>query len=170
MLRRKRHLIVPIRDRRQHRRIMTLKNFAKAMLVAIAAFVAVTIYSETRAPRPGDYGRLYSRELPKSVESKPMERVVEAAVPAGGAVASHDDGVVVSNDQTHADPMLVEPLARAQWLGIEGNPAPVASPPARTMTSARIEHGRITISGGPEGVTIVRSERSQPLLRGGFGR
>ncbi|HET8797412.1 MAG TPA: hypothetical protein VFO89_06985, partial [Thermoanaerobaculia bacterium] len=95
---------------------MTLKNFRNAMLVAIAAFVAVTIYSETRAPRPGGYGRLYSRELPPRIEAKPMERVVEAAV-------TGRDAVVRVDDQTHADPMLVEPLAREQWLGVEENPA-----------------------------------------------
>ncbi|HEX2834506.1 MAG TPA: hypothetical protein VHW00_15955 [Thermoanaerobaculia bacterium] len=156
---RKRDLIVPIRDRRQRRRIVTLKNFRNVMIAAAAIFLAVTIYSETRGPKTGDYGRLYSNEMPAKVEPKPLEVVTEAASTA-------------VPDATHADPTLVEPMARAQWLNGEEQATATLIAPAST-TNVRIDPragGDVTIVGGPDGVTVVRGERRRPMLKGGFGR
>lgn len=137
---------------------MTLKNFRNVMIAAAVIFLAVTIYSETRGPKAGDYGRLYSNEMPK-VEPKPVEVVTESA---SATVA----------DATHADPMLVEPLGRAQWLNGEEQTTATLIAPAST-TNVRIDPkagGDVTIVGGPEGVTVVRGERRRQMLKGGFGR
>src|SRR5829696_2558563 len=96
-------LIVPIHDRRKRKRILTLKNFGIFMAVLVVAFIAISIRSELRGLAPGDYGRLFRREVPPPVEAKPME-VVREEEPAA------------VDDQSHADPMLVQPMARAQWL------------------------------------------------------
>ena len=152
MLRRRPDLIVPIRDRRQHKRYLTLKNFGVAVAVLALLFIAITIRSEMRGRTPGEFGGLFSRELP-AVEQKPVEVVQEAPPPV--------------DDATHADPLLVEPAARAQWL--EGETATVAAVP--TQQPVRSSASEVSIVGGPEGVTVVRREaRPKPVLSGGFGR
>jgi hypothetical protein len=152
MFRRSPDLIVPIRDRRQHRRILTLKNFGWFVLVCAIAFAGISIHSEMRGLGPSG-GRLLQKEIPP-VEQKPMEVVREetSAVP----------------EQSHADPTLVEPMTRAQWLQDETAPAAVVSAP----DVARFGESRseVAIVGGSEGVAIVKKERRQPVLSGGFGR
>jgi len=133
---------------------VTLRNFRNVAIVAMAVFLAITIYSETRGHRTGDYGRLYSSELPARVDPKPVEVVTEATA---------------VDEQTHADPMLVAPMARAQWLQGEET-ATVAVAAAPTVVSTAEAKGDVTIVGGPEGVSVVRAERRRPLLTGGFGR
>lgn len=154
MLHRRPDLIVPIRDRRQHKRILTLKNFGIFVVVALIAFVAISTRSELRGNGDrGDYGGLLSRELPKPVEPKPMEVV-------------HEAQPVV--EQTHADPMLVEPMTRAQWLQDQtATVVPVTT--ANASTIARGD-GDVTIVGDSSGVTIIRRERHKPVLSGGFGK
>jgi hypothetical protein len=156
MLRRRPDLIVPIRDRRQRRRYLTLKNFGWTMLVLTVLFIGITIRSEMRGRTPGEFGRLFQREVDLKIEQKPVEVVREAPLPV--------------DDSTHADPMLVEPAARAQWL--QGDTAATATvvtvapiPPVRSSAS------EVAIVGGPEGVAVVRKEaRPKPVLSGGFGR
>ena len=159
MLRRHPDLIVPIRDRRQRRRYLTLKNFGIATAVLVVAFIIVSVRSEMRGRFEGDYGRLVQREIPSPVERKPVEVVQEAPAPVA--------------DATHADPMLIEPAARAQWL--EGDPtattttiAPASMPV--TVASVRGGSGELVVVGGPDGVSVVRTERRRPVLSGGFGR
>src|SRR5215210_2323531 len=150
-------LIVPIHDRRKRKRILTLKNFGIFMAVLVVAFIAISIRSELRGLAPGDYGRLFRREVPPPVEAKPMEIVREEEPPA-------------VDDQSHADPMLVEPMARAQWLvdDTATTTAPVTTP---VVTSASMRgEADVAIVGGSEGVTVVRKERRKPVLSGGFGR
>jgi hypothetical protein len=159
-MRRKQPLIVPIRDRRQRRRYLTLRNFRNVLIVATVLFLAVTIYSELRGPRSGDYGRLYSSELPPVPTPKPMS-VVREAVPH------------TVEDHTHADPTLVEPMAREQWLHTEASatttvPA-VTGAPIVTVQTPRAGDD-VTISGGPEGLVITRGQRRREVLAGGFGR
>jgi len=152
MFRSRPNLIVPIRDRRQRRRYLTLKNVGWLMLAAVIVFVVISIRSEMRG-RPSDsYGRLVQKELPR-VEQRRVEVVEEAPL--------------TIDELTHADPTLLVPAARAQWLE---SPAPRPAPPANV--TAAISHGRrgdLTIVGGPEGVSIVREERPKPVLSGGFG-
>lgn len=148
-------LIVPIRDRRQRKRILTLKNFGIFMAVLAVAFVAISIRSEMRGLTPNDYGRLFRSEVPPPVEPKPMETVQEA--PA-------------VTDQTHADPTLVEPMARSQWLVDDTTTtAPVEPQPVVSAAAVRGD-GDVAIVGGTDGVTVVRRERRRPVLSGGFGR
>jgi hypothetical protein len=147
-------LIVPVRDRRRRKRILTLKNFGIVMAVLLIAFVAISIRSEMRGLKPGDYGRLFGREVPP-IEPKPME-VVREEPPS---VA----------DQTQADPTLVEPMARSQWLVDDATTATTAVTPVVTAASVRGESD-LAIVGGSEGVTVVRTERRKPVLSGGFGR
>lgn len=166
-MRRRPDLIVPIHDRRKRRRILTLRNFRNAAIAAVVLFIAMTIYFDYRGPRSGEYGRLFSSELPPRVEARPIE-VVKEAVPAP------------VDDQTHADPTLVQPLAREQWLrGDEPATATAAAiattsmvpPPAPAPVEAATTTGEnVTIVGGPEGVSIVRAPRRRAVLSGGFGR
>jgi hypothetical protein len=60
---RKPDLIVPIRDRRQSKRYLTLKNFGIVVGVLVVIFVGISIRSEMRGTSV-DYGRLMQRELP----------------------------------------------------------------------------------------------------------
>jgi hypothetical protein len=157
MLRRRPDLIVPIRDRRQHRRYLTLKHFAVFVAVATVLFIIITVRSEMRGRMPGEFGRLFQHEVAADVEQKPVEVVREA--PA-------------VEDATHADPMLIQPAARAQWL--QGDPtattvAPV--PPTAPPPVIRSSASEVAVVGGPDGVSIVRKEaRPKPVLSGGFGR
>jgi len=147
-------LIVPIRDRRQGKRYLTLKNFGYAVLAAVVIFVGISIRSEMRGTGPANYGRLVDREMPK-VEQKSMEVVRETPT--------------VDTEQTHADPMLIEPMAREQWLHDQAA-APVVDVPPRAAASMATGATDVVIVGGPEGVKIVQRERRKPTLTGGFGR
>jgi hypothetical protein len=157
-------LIVPIRDRRQRRRILTLKNFRNAFLVALALFAGLTITAHVRNRNaPADeYGRLYGKQIPRAeIAPKPVEIIHESQIA----------------DADAADPMLVQAQARAQLLQADSN-VPTAPPPLTTagaMTAtpaakraAGDEH--VTIVGGPEGVTLVKKSTDRPELGGGFGR
>ena len=153
-------LIVPIRDRRQHRRILTLRNAAISFAVLVMVFIGISVRSEMEPEHRDAFGRLLQRELP-DVDSKPVEVVTEA---------------VPVDDHTAADPMLVAPAAREQWLHDSSNTAsavgaiePIAAPPI-TLSRAREAGTGVAIVGGPEGVTVVEQKRKQPLLTGGFGR
>jgi hypothetical protein len=148
-------LIVPIRDRRQRKRYLTLKNFGWASLAAFVLFVGISIHSEMRGLGPASYGRLVERELPK-IEQKPVEVVREAPV--------------VNTEATHADPFLTEPAAREQWLRAEPVTPAEITVPHRAAAAVASGETEVAIVGGPEGVKIVQQERRRPVLTGGFGR
>ena len=135
---------------------MTLKNFAIFTGVLLVAFVAISTYSEMRSFAPGDYGRLFGREVPPPVEPKPVEVVHEAPPPV--------------DDTTHADPMLVEPMERAQWLVDDPTATTTMTTPVVVSSASARGDADVTIVGGTEGVTIVQRERRKPVLSGGFGR
>ena len=104
-MRKRPDLVVPIRDRRQRKRILTLKNFAKAMLAAAILLAALIVQSDLRHPANDTYGRLFGKQVSGHTEvTQPKYDIVrEAPVP----------------DQTSADPTLVGPAARAQYLGVD---------------------------------------------------
>jgi hypothetical protein len=162
MFRRRRpDLIVPIRDRRQHKRYLTLKNFRNVGIALLVLFIGVSIRSELRGTDgSASYGRLLERELPPVVEQKPVEVVQEQAPPA-------------VDDTTHADPMLVAPMVREQWLRADtttdGGVTNV-QPMPRAEASVASGETHVAIVGGRGGVTVVRQERRKPVLTGGFGR
>jgi hypothetical protein len=156
-------LIVPVRDRRQHKRYLTLRNFRNVSIIFVLLFVGITIRSELRGPGTSNFGRLYERELPPPPAVKPMEVVQETpqAVP----------------DQAHADPMLVEPLVREQWLHGDPYAPPTSSATMipvdandRAQTAVATGETRVAIVGGAEGVAIVQQQKRRPVLGGGFGR
>lgn len=147
-------LIVPIRDRRQHKRYLTLRNLAIGSAVAFVAFIAVSIYSEVRRPAPNDYGRL-ARKLP---DPPAATRNVE--------VVRETSSIT---DQSAADPTLVQPMARAQWLGEETTSAGVIDPAPASVSTFQ-PGDDVVVVGGPEGVTLVKQKRRKPVLSGGFGR
>lgn len=158
MHKRRPDLIVPIRDRRQRKRYLTLRNARNVFIGLAVLFIAITIRSEMQPRHADSFGRLLDRQLPK-VESQPVEVVKEAPPPI--------------TDQSAPDPMLVAPVAREQWLhddtattaaaAIEPIPVPVTITP-------RAGRSDIAIVGGPEGIAVVRGEQRRPLLKGGFGR
>ncbi len=149
-------LIVPIRDRRQRKRYLTIRNFGYSLIAALVLFLGITIRSEMRGAGPSSYGRLLERELPQ-VEQKPVEVVREAPT--------------VATEQTHADPTLIEPMTREQWLRADTTMTPVSVDFSQRAVAA-VATGRteVAIVGGPEGVQIVQRERRKPVLSGGFGR
>jgi hypothetical protein len=151
-------LIVPIRDRRQSKRYLTLRNFGYALIAAVVIFIGITIRSEMRGSGPTTYGRLVERELPQAEHKpKPLEVVREAPM--------------VASEQTHADPTLTEPMVREQWLRDQTATAPVVvDVPHRAAAALATGETDVAIVGGPEGVKIVQRERRKPTLSGGFGR
>jgi hypothetical protein len=66
--------------------------------------------------------------------------------------------------------MLVEPLNREQWLHDNPQPPAYNSAAAAQVVGPSEGDSRVTIVGGPEGVTVVRETRRKPVLSGGFGR
>lgn len=148
-------LIVPIKDRRQRKRYVTLKNFGYVLIAALVVFLGITIRSEMRGTAPANYGRLVERELPR-VEQKPTEVVSEAPI--------------VDSEQTHADPMLVAPMAREQWLRAQSTETTAVAVPPRAAAAMATGETDLVVVGGPEGVKVVQKERRRPTLSGGFGR
>lgn len=160
-------LIVPIRDRRQSRRIVTLKNFGRVAIALGVVFACLTLASEVgRKDAAADYGRLFGKQVgPQAEVAKPKYEVIKEAPVA---------------DQTAPDPYLMAPAARAQALGIgldplvaaQGTVAPVAPPVTASETAAAAPRqgtaGGVSIVGGSDGVTIVKGKERRPTLSGGI--
>jgi len=156
-------LIVPIRDRRQHRRILTIRNCAIAMLSIAVIFATISIYNERYHGTAEEYGRLFGTQVtvPNEGIARKTDVITEGPVP----------------DQTGSDPMLVAPAAREQILMANTNvaPAPAAAPvvvaPATPAVSDVRGHGT-TIVGDGNGVAIVKapstSTAPHPVLSGGI--
>lgn len=150
-------LLVPIRDRRRGKRILTLKNLRNVTLVAIALFVALTVVSRVRGPKThDDYGRLFGDQVkaPETAVKHRPEVVTEGSI----------------DDQDHADPMLVGAAARAQYLGVEPNsitPAPAV--PVESTPAPQVDVTHATIVGDANGVTIAKTDtQSRGVLGGGI--
>ena len=161
MKRRNPDLIVPIRDRRQHKRYLTLRNARNVFIGLFVLFILITIRSEVSGPSSSSsssYGRLLDRDM-SPVESKPVEVVKEAAAPS-------------VDDQTSADPMLVAPAAREQWLRDGSSTAAAVIEPIVPVAIAAPRGGgsKVAIVGGPYGVTVIEQKQRRPVLSGGFGR
>jgi len=161
-------LIVPIRDRRQRRRVLTIKNCAITMLSVAVIFAAISFYNERRTGSAGEYGRLFGSQVPATGTA--ISRKVDVI----------EEGPV--DDQRAADPMLVAPAAREQLLLANSNvpaptatlaptPVPIAPPSAIGNVSG---HGT-TIVGDGNGVAVVHastasttSTAARPVLSGGI--
>jgi hypothetical protein len=152
-MRRRPDLIIPIRDRRQRRRILTLKNFRWVLLAFIFFFLGVTIQSDLRhSETNGDYGRIFGKQVSSQVVITPKnpDVVTETTI----------------QDQTGADPLLLSAAARGQYLGVNVDPALSRIAPAGEPAP----HSENVVS-GPNGVTIVRGQTEhQQTLSGGIFR
>ncbi len=148
-------LIVPIHDRRRHKRYLTLKNVAIACAAVLAVFVCVSIYFEVRRPAPNDYGRLATRRVSPSPA---VNRNAVEVVPESRPI----------DDQSSADPTLLQPMMRAQTFGVDtASLGDAQRPPAPVSVRTGKD---VAVVGGPEGLTVVKKKRQGPDLSGGFGR
>ncbi len=158
-------LIVPIRDRRQGRRILTIRNCAISMLSIAVVFASISIYNEKRRGGAGEYGRLFGSQVPAANDGVARKTDVVSEGPV--------------SDQAAPDPMLVAPAAREQLLVANTKTnttqattttiAPVTAPTPQVFASAA--HGT-TIVGDADGVKIVKAPSTttaqQPVLSGGI--
>ncbi len=159
-------LIVPIRDRRQRRRILTIKNCAITMLSLAVVFAVISIYSEARRGKGGDYGRLFGTQVGNA--SRGVSRNLEVV---------HEGSV---DDQSAPDPMLVAPAGREQLLMAKSNvdPTPATtsevSAPPRTIVvvPANAKAHGTTIVGDGNGIVVAKptatSTAGRPVLTGGI--
>jgi hypothetical protein len=157
-------LIVPIRDRRQRRRILTIRNCAISMLSVAVVIAAISTYNASRRAPAGEYGRLIGGQ--EQTTNTAVSRKVDV-IEEGPA-----------DEQRSGDPMLVAPAAREQTLRTEMT-APVAAPaPVPDRSPAAIGnvngHGT-TIVGDGSGVAVVHapatsttSTAPRPVLSGGI--
>ena len=151
-------LIVPIRDRRRGKRILTLKNVRNAALITIGLVVAFLVVAEIRQPKSkDDYGRLFGQQVAVPAPAvKPTQQIVtEGSIP----------------DQDHADPTLLSAAAREQYLGVTpGIPlvptttVEPAQPPPATLTNNK----HVAIVGDANGVAISTSTQPRETLGGGI--
>lgn len=155
------------RDRRQHKRVLTLRNAGRAAIALIAVFVAVSLISEWRGPDEGEHGRLYEArtrqvELPKVAELTPVvEKPVE---PAAGAdplllsAAAREQYLDVDFETAQDEPQFIAASSRSDLPRLGGgsfvdiDDDQVARAPSRPLR--RTSNGRLVIAGGPEGVAI----------------
>lgn len=154
------HSLVP--ERRRRARILTLKNLGYAVAVLLVAFIVMSVRSEFRDTTEGRYGRLYGKEVAKVTPlEKQQEVVTEAPAPA--------DSVA---EQNFADPTLIQSARRAAYLGTE--PVQIkAETPASTAVQTPVKvvpGGELSMSGGPDGVTVATNAQRKPVLGGGFGQ
>ena len=156
-------LIVPIRDRRQRRRILTIKNCALTMLSLAVVFASISIYSASRRGNTADYGRLFGTQVgaPNRGVSRNLEVVHE------GTVA----------DQSAPDPMLVAPAGREQLLMAKSNVDPTPAPTSQvtpapiTIVPANAKAHETTIVGDGNGIVVAKpasTTTAHPVLSGGI--
>jgi hypothetical protein len=154
-------LIVPIRDRRQGRRILTIRNWAISLLALAVIVLSFSIYKETRHGTAGQFGRLFATQdaVPSGAVERKVDVISEGPVP----------------DQSASDPMLGAPAAREQVLTANSNVpattttiAPMPSAPPNVVAEG---HGT-TIVGDGKGVAIVKAPSTAtappPVLSGGI--
>jgi hypothetical protein len=159
MVRRNPDLVVPIRDRRRRKRILTLKNVRNVTLIAVALFAALTIASEIRRPKTrDDYGRLFGSQIavPATTAQSTPQVITEAPVA----------------DEEHADPLLLSAAAREQYLGVNSQPvvAPVVSAtPADFARPAPVlgEGRHVSVVGDANGVAVVTEPAPRRETLGG---
>jgi hypothetical protein len=157
-------LIVPIRDRRQRRRILTIRNCAVSMLSVAVLVAAISTYNASRRAPASEYGRLFGGQV--QTTNTAVSRKVDI-IEEGPA-----------DDQRAGDQMLVAPAAREQSLRADTNvPVPAAAPiPARSPAAIGNVNGHgTTIVGDGSGVAVVHapatsttSTAPRPVLSGGI--
>jgi hypothetical protein len=154
-------LIVPIRDRRQRRRILTIKNCAMTMLGIAVVFASISIYSESRRGKAADYGRLFGSQV--GAPNRGVARNVEIV---------HEGSV---DDQSAPDPMLVAPAGREQLLMAKSNvdptPASTTSASPIVVVPTNTNTHETTIVGDGNGIVVAKppsTTTAHPVLSGGI--
>jgi hypothetical protein len=146
-------LIVPIRDRRQGRRILTIRNCAITMLAVAVVIASISIYSQRRR---GEGRELFRTETP-----------------AANGVARNDDIISEGDaiDQNPPAPMLAAPAAR-EYVPL---PAPAPATRITKITPAPpvvIEGHGTAIVGDGEAVKVIKAPATStappPPLSGGI--
>ena len=130
-------------ERRKHRRIITLKNCAAFIVIALSLLAALNIASEMRAPKSNAYGRVepVTQVAPKTPD---VPVVTESDAPATTVIPSESEG--------------------PGWAGEPPQLAP--PPPAQIPRDTRDDSGaKISIVGDSSGVSIVTPKHR---LRGGL--
>ena len=154
--------IGPQRDRRRHKRVMTLKNGGWFLLAVAVVFGLLQIGSEFRKPAEGNFGALYQKRTApvEPATRRPIEIVSEQPVP----------------EQKGIDPLLLDGVNRSMYLGAPTLDAPrllasTTSPeldgatsipgpllqersPLATAAKKRSGESRFKIEGGATGVTL----------------
>src|SRR5258706_3683561 len=98
-------------ERRQHRRIVTLKNFGLFMVFVVIVYAGLSVDDLLRRSSAGD-GRLMRQGAVHDDVRPPVQVVTEAPV----------------SDETSVDPLLMAPAAREQEFLSTAPPAtPVAT-------------------------------------------
>lgn len=159
-------LIVPIRDRRQRKRILTLKNFGRFAIAFAILFAGLTLRSGFRHGITDGYGRLFGKQVARQNEiAQPKFDVVKEAP---------------VTDQTKADALLEDAAARSQYLidsatsttSTTATAVTTPAPAPAAVETARVPGGTAngaTIVGDSNGVTIVRAgDQRRPVLSGGI--
>jgi len=142
-------------ERRQHRRIVTLKNFGWLLAGLVVVFIGLTIDRHTRAD---GFGRIMDRQIAPNDDIRPTPQVITEAPPVP--------------DQNSADPLLLASAAREQEFlsttpATPAPPAPVAAAQITPMSATG--SGSVSIVQDASGVTIVRhGDAKRPVLSGGI--
>ena len=144
-------------ERRQHRRIVTLKNFGWLMVFLLVVFIGLSI-DRSRGASEG-YGRIVDGEIAANDDIRPKPQVIIEAPPVP--------------DQNAADPLLLSAAAREQeFLSTSTTPAVTVTPIAAAQMATPVDtrgSGAVSIVGDSGGVAIVRNgEAKRPVLAGGI--
>ena len=144
-------------ERRQHVRILTIKNFGWALLALLVVIAAANIISEMRPARSGEYGRLTLRDEPVVVKHPPQV-VTEAEVPEGPT--SMPTTSLLLSVAPAPSPALV--------TAVQAYPKPTGEGARATLSHAS---GPVTIVGGADGVHVESAQHdATPKLSGGIFR
>ena len=158
-------LIVPVRDRRSRKRVLTLRNSGYAAIAIVVVFAALTLQSDLRHTNGDGYGRLLGKQVGQPDVVPQKVDIVREAPPIP--------------DETSADPLLIAPAAREQYLGVDSTNMPQPQAPQQVVNSSVMTaqpvvgttQGAVSIVGGPEGVTITKGQSTQrQTLSGGIFR
>ena len=137
-------------------------------LFSVLLTVGLVLYARRGGASTGDYGRLYGKQIPQTQAQAPTPPDVITEAPV--------------QDQYGADPTLVEPAARGQYLGVSPQPGvnpqpatpvqvPAVAAPAPPAPVPAQPGDRVAIVGDEKGVSIARTtSAATPKLTGGFGR
>ena len=139
-------------ERRQHVRIVTLRNFAWLTLASVLILAAINVMSELRAPHANDYGRILDKQIIASPDSATTQTAAVTPVEEGASVGSEN----LVDNPTPVTPVQAAPAPLPQ---LTTSPAPIAADANGT--------GKIAIVGDESGVAIVSPKHK---LRGGWFR